>query len=278
MLVAELITLLTRVSRPRAHITLEAAGPRLVLAGGGSISVPPAAMSTALQAGFLQPIEPSTPTVIGISPAGRAALRSALAAGAARPNVASNIDRSRRKARQSEGAHGLGPMRPLNRRSVVAQLALRQDARGMPLLSTMHVAAAERFAADFAIGQMHPRVTASWGTDARPEHARRGAPGVGVDISERASAAQARVRGALAALGGMLADLVIEICAFDHGLEAVEAQRGWPRGSGRIVLQAALEHLGRHYGMIVPPRRGSAKMRRWGEEGFRPSADHWTKP
>ena len=169
------------------------------------------------------------------------------------------------------------PERRTERLSLVEQLGARRDARGVPLLSEMQIAAAQRFTRDFATGGLQPRVTARWSAEASSDQRRRGAPGAGVELSEAVAAAQARARKALAALGGSLADVVMDVCCFERGLEAIEAARHWPSRSGRIVLGIALDALAAHYGMSGKATGQSSATRHWAEADFKPTTDVWIK-
>ena len=124
---------------------------------------------------------------------------------------------------------------------------------------------------------MHPRVTSRWETDAVAE-SQRAAPGAGVELREATAAAQHRVRKALAAVGTDLAGLILDICCFERGLEAIEAERHWPQRSARIVLGIALNTLAQHYGLIIQARPHSGELRHWGDIDFKPTSTAWTNP
>jgi Domain of unknown function (DUF6456) len=134
--------------------------------------------------------------------------------------------------------------------SVLQRLRRRRDALGKPLLTAIQVDAGERLAADFLRGQMMPRVTADWSAIGGTAPKRQGIPGYGVEVREGTSAAQERLRGALACVDPEFADLLINTCCFDIGLEAVEREFGWPKRAGKLMLQVALNQLARHYGLI----------------------------
>ncbi len=131
--------------------------------------------------------------------------------------------------------------------------------------------AAERLAEDFQTGQMVPRVTSNWDRAALGALPDGGHPsGRGVDVSERISSAQERVRRALGDAGPEFADVLIELCCLETGVEAFETKRGWPRRSAKLVLGLALERLARHYGIVGSgPRHG--RTQRWGERNYRPT-------
>ncbi len=274
---AGLADLLLQLGRPGARLRQLADG--MVLESSATAARRPVnrdALAAAAARGHLAPAEVAAGTgsdvaVLVLSAAGQDALRQLLMTGA-RAQPARTRRRKRLQAGDETAQAAPLSQRPISRRSAVEQLAQRTDGRGMPLLEPQHVAAAQRFALDFLKSGIQPRVTARWSADAIPERRRRGAPGAGAEMGVAQSAAQERVRAALAALGGTLADLVLDICGFDLTLETVEAERGWPKRAGRIMLKGALEQLALHYGMVVVPRRGRAGVQQWGDGAYRPSS------
>ena len=91
-------------------------------------------------------------------------------------------------------------------------------------------------------------------------------------MSDRTSSAQERVRRALDDAGPEFAGVLIDLCCLEIGIEAVEAKRGWPRRSAKVVLNLALDRLARHYGIIAQgPKRG--RTQQWGTADYRPSID-----
>ncbi|MGH6874206.1 MAG: DUF6456 domain-containing protein, partial [Aestuariivirgaceae bacterium] len=52
--------------------------------------------------------------------------------------------------------------------------------------------------------------------------------------------------------------ILVEICCFTTGIESAERILGWPRRSGKVVLQLALTSLARAYGIIAPPRQAAS--------------------
>lgn len=152
--------------------------------------------------------------------------------------------------------------------SPLAWLANRKGANGKPLLETSAYQAGERLRADIERAQMLPRVTANW-----TAHVASSARGAGsMDYSDMAIAARQRVDAALEAVGPEFSGLLLDVCGFLKGLETVEAERGWPRRSARVVLQMALARLAAHYGLHSAARgpERSHGLRRWGAEGYRP--------
>jgi Domain of unknown function (DUF6456) len=153
--------------------------------------------------------------------------------------------------------------------NVLRWLRRRKDAAGQPLLTAVQVDAGERLAADFVRGQMMPRVTADWSHTGAQLPKRRGVPGYKVELSVGITAAQERFRAAIGIVGPEFADLLINVCCFDIGLEEIEARQGWPKRTGKVLLRVALNHLARHYGLIQPaPAEGH--IRHAGAAGYRP--------
>lgn len=153
-------------------------------------------------------------------------------------------------------------------------LASRKDKDGRPLISAEEFAAGERLRRDYHCALLAQRTTANWTGVPGDRNARRGVPGTGVDLSDNALAARERVNRALATVGPELAGILIDVCCYLKGLEALERQSGWPQRSGKIILQIALQRLARHYGLVpfVCPaaNAGPAKIHHWGTGDYRP--------
>jgi hypothetical protein len=141
--------------------------------------------------------------------------------------------------------------------SPLAWLARRRGKAGEAFLDAAAFQAGERLRRDLELARMLPRVTQSW---AAPTGG-GGAPG---EATEVAVAAGQRARRALGAVGGEMSGLLIDVCGFLKGLETIEAERGWPKRSGKIVLRIALERLAAHYGLAGEARgREAAALRVW---------------
>ncbi len=145
--------------------------------------------------------------------------------------------------------------------------------RGM--IADIEFDAGERLRTDFTTAQMMPRVTSAW-DPARPAGGKQRGAGGGsaLEISDRALAARLRVEAALKAVGPELSGILVDVCCFLHGLERAESSAGWPKRSGKVVLQLALATLARHYGLAAghgATRR--AGIRHWGTADFRPRID-----
>ena len=94
---------------------------------------------------------------------------------------------------------------------------------------------------------MTQRVTFDWSSAATPRSGARGHDPA--TASDMAMAARQQVRAALDRVGPGLADLLMEVCCYQSGLEAAEKTFGWPQRSGKVVLQIALDRLADHYGL-----------------------------
>jgi hypothetical protein len=153
--------------------------------------------------------------------------------------------------------------------SPLAQLARRRGKDGRPYLNEAELRAGERLRSDFTRGQLMPKLGATWSALAASGRRGRGAGGA-VDLTDAALAARQRVEKAVEATGPELSGVLLDICCFLKGLEQVEAERGWPVRSGKVMLKAALGALARHY---EPPPARDARPRsfHWGTDDYRPT-------
>lgn len=178
------------------------------------------------------------------------------------------------KAQRSQARAAAARPRVNDDESPIAWLRRRKDRNGEPMISAIQFDAGERLRADFFFAQMTPRTTTNWSAVSPARRGRRyGATSHGgAEISDRAAAAQERVRRALAAVGPELSGVLIDVCCHLRGLEDMERAAGWPQRSGKIVLQLALTRLARHYGIErpAPAHAATGLVRHWGSEDFRP--------
>ena len=119
----------------------------------------------------------------------------------------------------------------------------RLKARGQ--ISKVQYESGERLRRDFTIGGMMPRLCADLAKPISNGHGGM-AP---ENLTENMIAARQRFRAALANVGPGLADLLLDVCCFLKGLEAVESANEWPMRSAKVVLQIALDRLAVHYGI-----------------------------
>ncbi|MBO6635167.1 DUF6456 domain-containing protein [Parvibaculum sp.] len=132
--------------------------------------------------------------------------------------------------------------------SPLGWLRRRKGADGKPLIGAAQFEAGEKLRADFTLGQMNPRVTADW-SGAPAGGDRRSLMRDPAEIADHALAARERVARALDAAGPGLSGILLRVCCHLEGLEAAERGFGWPKRSGKLVLQIALDRLVRHYGI-----------------------------
>lgn len=204
-----------------------------------------------------------------LSDAGRAWLKRELAAG-----DRFQAQHSARRADLCETEDGESHVVIVNdAESPLAWLARRKDKSGAPLITAPQFAAGERLRADYTYAALTPRMTARY--SAEPSGGRGGANNA-AHLSDTVLAARQRVSRALGAVGPELASVLIDVCCHLKGLEEAERHEGWPKRSGKVILQMALTSLARHYGLISDVE-GSAGVRRrlqhWGASDYRPSVE-----
>jgi hypothetical protein len=268
---ASVTDLLVRLGRPGTRLKRVAAGAVIEAAAVGSQHhVSPVTLREADAAGYLSWTAPSAElTSATLSSLGRRHLRShliAIAGAAGRRRASLQNAQDLLRAREH-----FAPRTMPTDRSVIEQLARRRSAFGVPMFTDAQMAAARRFAADFERAGLQPRVTARWSPTAGGRQRRRSAPDALPDASPDISAAQQRVRSALAALAGTFANLLIDVCGLDRGLEFIETERNWPRHTGRVMLAGALDQLALHYGVTLCPRPLSGDVVHWGDGQHQPN-------
>lgn len=154
------------------------------------------------------------------------------------------------------------------RESPLARLARQRGRHKAAFLGEREFRAGERLRADYTRGQIMPRLGANWSEAVAS--GRRGSQENGIgELTDAALSARQRVEKALDAVGPELSGVLVDICCFLKGLEQVEAERGWPVRSAKIVLKTALGALARHYEPRHAPQRRS--VLHWGAADFRPS-------
>jgi hypothetical protein len=93
----------------------------------------------------------------------------------------------------------------------------------------------------------------------------------GLSESETITGAKKGVERALRAVGPDFANVLVDVCAFSKGIEAIEKARGLPIRSGKVVLGLALRALARHYGLANTATGADRQpIRQWRGEGARP--------
>ncbi|SHL62977.1 DUF6456 domain-containing protein [Roseibium suaedae] len=143
--------------------------------------------------------------------------------------------------------------------SPLAWLAKRRDRSGKSLLDRAQVEAGERLRADYSFARLMPSLAGGWRVEA--PLGQRGAGNAGADMTDDVLAARKRVERVLNSLQPVLAGLLIDVCCHLKGLEAVEAERGWPARSAKVVLQIALDGLADRYGYRITASDRSSRIR-----------------
>ncbi len=175
---------------------------------------------------------------------------------------------ARRRASERQARPAVNPCE-----SPLAWLAKRKDRDGRPLITDVEFTAGERLRADFFFAAMTPQVTSNWARMQSGDCRRQGAGAAQVHLADSILVARERVRVALKAVGPELAGILIDVCCHLKGLEIAEKAGGWPQRSGKVVLGIALRNLARHYGMLPVASTGSAHIRHWGSEDYRPRVE-----
>lgn len=213
-------------------------------------------------AGWLTPIDIG---VFILAPAGRAIVR-ALKAG---PAPSCGIDDHFSALPQNAADLRVDPQSPL------AWARQHRNRQGQPYLSQEAFNAGERLRADFHRSGQMPRTTFDWDAISRSKDEQRGAHARSAPISAAASAADERVRRAIAAVPPEMAGLVYDVCCFELGIEETGRRHGMPLRSGHFMLSIALNALARHYGLLPSPHtepdRRPSRPRHWGTSDYKPS-------
>ncbi|NOU07444.1 MAG: hypothetical protein HOO99_14815 [Hyphomicrobiaceae bacterium] len=213
-----------------------------------------------------------------LSPTGRSALVELLKSQPSRQihsraTKAPNTKRAATATQVNQAQHYQAPL--------LLQLRSRRDRGRKPLLTDAEVQAGKRLAEEFNRGAMQPRVTANWDPSAIVDRQNRAAPGTAQNVSDGTSRAQENVRRALDAVGSGLQGILVDVCCFELGLEVIEGNHNWARGTARTVLQIALKQLAEHYGLQPratnpePASQTPITTRHWAEPNYRPDTRRW---
>lgn len=208
--------------------------------------------------------------VYRISTAGRAWLKRQLAMG-----DRFQAQHNPRSVRTGEGPDSGRLIVVNDAESPLAWLARRNDKAGNPMIAPYQFAAGERLRADYTYGALTARVTSGYDAAFSADKGKGRGSG-GSLLSDTALAARQRVAKALTAVGPELSGVLVDVCCHLKGLEDAEKEEGWPKRSGKIVLQIALTRLARHYGLVSDGQAGSGLRRRlqhWGASDYRPRID-----
>lgn len=152
--------------------------------------------------------------------------------------------------------------------SPLARLAVATRGEAAPFLEPHQVEAGERVRLLAERARLSPRLTMNY---SGAHTASRGSPRGSGDISDLAADARKALAEIHRVLPADCAGVVLDVCGLIKGLQTVEAERGWPRRSAKLVLRIGLEQLAQHYG-LAPVAVGivSGRRRAWMGEGARP--------
>jgi len=142
-----------------------------------------------------------------------------------------------------QGEAGPARLRVVLDESPLDWLRRRKGPDGAPLIDEAAYQAGERLRADITAAGLLPSVTSRWD----PVRA-DGGPRGPAEATDRVIAARQRIRHAFEAVGADFGDLLIDLCGFLKGLEAIERERRWPPRSAKVVVRIALARLAEHYG------------------------------
>ncbi len=157
--------------------------------------------------------------------------------------------------------------------SPLAWLARRADKTGRPMISASQLLAGERLRVDFTRAGLTPRVTTDWSSLGSSGG---GGPGT---FSDAVLSAKLRLNAALSAVGPELSGVLLDVCCFLKGLEAVEGERRWPARTAKVVLGLGLDSLARHYGLAGETRgRSAAPTRAWRAATAAPEDENQPSP
>jgi hypothetical protein len=160
--------------------------------------------------------------------------------------------------------HGDGAMLDLAE-SPLARLALPGGDGGPAFLEPHQVEAGERIRRLAERAQMVQRTTLSY--DPTRTVSGGGQPAGG--IADSALDARRVLGKLLDTLPRDCAGVVLDVCGLLKGLQTVEAERGWPRRSAKLVLRIGLEQAAMTLG-LAPVARGRERGRMTGWLGERP--------
>lgn len=253
---------LMRLLRPGpARLSPAAGGDSLLVSCGdrGTLAICRTALRAAASAGLLQV---KGGGLVELTQHGHAVFGSARAdalSAAPRQEVTTDI----------AGPNGHDRVRFNQAESPLTHIAARKDRNGRPFLSPHEIAAGERLRADYERASILPRLGINWEQPIAKGRAGAARP-LGPELNDGVLAARRRVEEAFGAVGPELAGVLVDVCCFLKGLERVEAERGWPVRSAKIVLKTALSALDRHYRPSAKPR---GRLVHWGSADYRPRID-----
>jgi hypothetical protein len=152
--------------------------------------------------------------------------------------------------------------------SPLVRLALTNGAGGKPYLEPHHVEMGERVRRWVERGALTSKMT----TNLREFRGSGKSPASAADLSDMAIDARRAVASIYRDLPADCAGVVIDVCGFLKGLQQVEAERGWPKRSAKLVLRIGLDRLAEVHGVSsravgIP----TSRPHRWMDNAGRPT-------
>jgi len=153
--------------------------------------------------------------------------------------------------------------------SPLARLARPGRGESQAFLDRAQLEAGERIRRLAERARLQPRLTMSYSAT----HTVNGKSVAGAgDISDLAADARRQLQDIVRSLPADCAGVVLDVCGFSKGLQLIEAERGWPRRSAKLVLRIGLDQAARHLGLSVAAQGPqSGRQRGWMGEAARPS-------
>lgn len=144
--------------------------------------------------------------------------------------------------------------------NTLTRLAASRDGDGQPFLLPHHLLAAARLERLIERSHLAPRVTMSYD----PGRVGGGSANGAAEATDGAATARQRLNQLAGAIPPDCWGVMLDICGFGKGLQAIETERRWPRRSAKLVLRIGLEQLAQLFG-LTPQARGAdqARTRAW---------------
>jgi hypothetical protein len=145
--------------------------------------------------------------------------------------------------------------------SPLARLAAASG--GEPAFLSRHqVEAGERVRRLVERARLNPRLTMNY--SAAQVAGGRGASHAG-EMSDMAADARKALARLHEALPRDCAEVVLDVCGLEKGLQQVESERGWPRRSAKLVLRISLDRLAEVWGIGAVAVGREGRSRAWME-------------
>lgn len=153
---------------------------------------------------------------------------------------------------------------PLNlAESPLARLAAASGSEPA-FLARYQVEAGERVRRLVERARLNPRLTMNYAAD--QVAGGKGASHAG-DMSDMAADARKALARLHEALPRDCAEVVLDVCGLEKGLQQVETERGWPRRSAKLVLRIGLDRLAEVWGIGAVAVGREGRSRAWMEGG-----------